>query len=90
LTLAKLDPKASSLPTEDELRKLSELSKTEIEELARLEAELAADPIALAATRRRAVACVRSAGWPSRLRIPTYPAGRSDKIRSVIPGYPAT
>ena len=24
------------------------------------------------------------------LRIPTYPAGRSDKIRSVIPGYPAT
>jgi hypothetical protein len=25
-----------------------------------------------------------------KLRIPTYPAGRSDKIRSVIPGYPAT
>jgi hypothetical protein len=24
------------------------------------------------------------------LRIPTYPAGRSDNIRSVIPDYPAT
>lgn len=59
LTLAKLDPKASSLPTEDELRKLSELSKTEMEELARLEAELAADPVALAATRRRAVAVLK-------------------------------
>jgi hypothetical protein len=26
----------------------------------------------------------------TKMRIPTYPAGRSDKIRSVIPGYPAT
>ena len=59
LTLAKLHPKASLLPTEDELRALSELSKTEIEELARLEAELAADPVALAATRRRAVAVLK-------------------------------
>ena len=25
-----------------------------------------------------------------RLRIPTHPAGRSDKIRSAIPEYPAT
>jgi hypothetical protein len=24
------------------------------------------------------------------LRIPTHPAGRSDNIRSAIPGYPAT
>lgn len=59
LTLAKLHPKVSLLPTEDELRALSELSKTEIEELARLEAELAADPVALAATRRRAVAVLK-------------------------------
>jgi energy-coupling factor transporter ATP-binding protein EcfA2 len=59
LSLAKLDPKASSLPTEGELRKLSELSKTEMEELARLEAELAADPVALAATCRRAVALLK-------------------------------
>jgi energy-coupling factor transporter ATP-binding protein EcfA2 len=59
LTLAKLHPKASLLPTEDELRALSELSKTEMEELARLDAELAADPVALAATRRRAVAVLK-------------------------------
>lgn len=59
LTLARLDPKASSLPTEDELRKLSELSATELEELARLETELAVDPVALAATRRRAVAVLK-------------------------------
>jgi energy-coupling factor transporter ATP-binding protein EcfA2 len=59
LTLAKLDPKVSSLPTEDELRKLSELSKSEMEELARLEVELAADPVALAATRRRAAAVLK-------------------------------
>lgn len=59
LMLAKLDPKASPLPTEDELRKLSDLSKTEMEELAQLEAELAADPVALAATRRRAVAVLK-------------------------------
>lgn len=57
--LAKLDPKASSLPTEDELRKLSELSNTEMEKPVRLEAELAADPVALAATRRRAVAVLK-------------------------------
>ncbi len=59
LTLARLDPKASSLPTEDELRKLTELSETEMDELARLEAELAADPVALVATHRRAVAVLK-------------------------------
>lgn len=56
LTLAKLDPKAPSLPSEDDLRKLSKLSEIELTELVRLEAELKADPVALAATRRRAVA----------------------------------
>lgn len=59
LTLAKLDPKAPSLPSEDDLRKLSVLSETELKELAQLEAELAADPVALAATRRRAVAVLK-------------------------------
>ncbi len=57
--LSKLDPKAPSLPSEDDLRKLSELSEIEFEELNRLEAELAADPVALAATRRRAVAVLK-------------------------------
>jgi hypothetical protein len=59
LTLAKLDPKAPSLPSEDNLRTLSELSEMELKELGRLEAELAADPVALAATRRRAVAVLK-------------------------------
>lgn len=59
LTLAKLDPKAPSLPREDDLRKLSELSEIELTELARLEAELAADPVALAATHRRTVAVLK-------------------------------
>ncbi|ARC37709.1 hypothetical protein A6J80_16230 [Paracoccus yeei] len=59
LTLAKLDLKAPSLPSEDDLRKLSTLSEIELTELARLEAELAADPVALAATRRRAIAVLK-------------------------------
>lgn len=59
LMLANLDAKAPSLPSEDDLRKLSELSETELTELARLEAELSADPVALAATRRRAVAVLK-------------------------------
>ena len=59
LTLAKLAPMAPSLPSEDHLRKLSELSEIELTELARLEANLAADPVALAATRRRAVAVLK-------------------------------
>lgn len=53
--LAKLDPKAPSLPSEEDLRNLSVLSEAEVTELARLEANLAADPVALAATRRRAI-----------------------------------
>lgn len=59
LTLAKLDSRAPSLPNEGDLRKLSELSDTELADLARLEANLAADPVALAATRRRAVAVLK-------------------------------
>ncbi|MCG6113356.1 MAG: AAA family ATPase [Paracoccus sp.] len=59
LALAKMDPKEPSLPSEEDLRKLSELSESELTELARLEAELAADPVALAATRRRAAAVLK-------------------------------
>lgn len=59
LMLACLDPKAASLPTEADLRKLSELADTDLAELTRLEAELAADPVVLAATRRRAVAVLK-------------------------------
>lgn len=59
LMLAKLDPKAPLLPSADDLRNLSELSDVELTELARLEAELAADPVALAATRRRAAAVLK-------------------------------
>jgi len=62
LTLAKLDPKAPSLPSEDEIRRLSELREPELAELARLEAELAADPVALAATRRRAITVLKRVG----------------------------
>jgi energy-coupling factor transporter ATP-binding protein EcfA2 len=62
LTLAKLDPKALSLPSEDEIRRLSELREPELGELARLEAELAADPVALAATRRRAITVLKRVG----------------------------
>ncbi len=62
LTLAKLDSRAPSLPTEDEIRRLSELSQPDLAELARLEAELAADPVALAATRRRAVTVLTRVG----------------------------
>jgi hypothetical protein len=36
---------------------------------------------------KKTIAAMKGWHW---LRIPTYPAGRSDKIRSVIPGYPAT
>lgn len=60
--LAKLDPAAPSVPGEEEIRRLSELDGSEVGELARLEAELATDPVALAATRRRAVAVLKRAG----------------------------
>lgn len=59
LTLAKLDPKGPSLPSEDEIRRLSEMSEPELAELTRFEAELAADPVALAATRRRAITVLK-------------------------------
>ncbi|MCQ1766781.1 AAA family ATPase [Neorhizobium galegae] len=59
LMLAKLDPKAPSLPSADDLRNMSELSDEELTVLARLETELAADPVALAATRRRAAAVLK-------------------------------
>ncbi len=59
LAIARLGPKASSVPSEEDFRKLSELSEGELKELARLEAELAADPVALAATRRRAAAVLK-------------------------------
>lgn len=59
LTLVKLDPKAPSLPSENEIRRLSDLKKPELAELAQLEAELAADPVALAAIRRRAVTLLK-------------------------------
>lgn len=62
LTLAKLDPKAPSLPSEVDLRELSELSEIELTELARLEGALAADPVALATTRRRAGAVLKRVG----------------------------
>jgi energy-coupling factor transporter ATP-binding protein EcfA2 len=60
--LAKLDPKTVSLPSEEDFRNLSELNEAELAELTRLEAELAADPVALAATRRRAVAVLKRVG----------------------------
>ncbi|WP_442772610.1 AAA family ATPase [Paenirhodobacter enshiensis] len=59
LALAKLDPKAPSLPSEEDLRKLSTLSEVEVLELTRLEAELAVDPVALAETHRRAAAVLK-------------------------------
>lgn len=62
IALAKLDPKAPTLPSEAELRNLAKLSELEIGELARLEAELASDPVALAAIRRRAIAVLKRAG----------------------------
>ena len=57
--LANLNSKAPLLPSEADLRTLSELSESELAELSRLEAELAADPVALAATRRRAVTVLK-------------------------------
>lgn len=62
LTLAKLDPKAPLLPNEDEIRRMSEVGEPELAELARIEAELAADPVALAATRRRAITVLKRVG----------------------------
>ncbi|WP_313336452.1 AAA family ATPase [Sphingobium yanoikuyae] len=80
LTLAKLDPKAPSLPTEDEIRRLSELSEPELTELARLEAELATDPVALAATRRRAITVLKRVGEV----LATLRDGLSDRVGEAI------
>lgn len=54
--LGSLNSKNSMLPTDDDLRRLAELSAEDVTELAILERELASDPVTLAATRRRAVA----------------------------------
>ncbi|WP_037094229.1 AAA family ATPase [Rhizobium leguminosarum] len=54
--LARLDPAKTDLPKADELNTLAELSDAERGELADLERELAADPMAMAAARRRMVA----------------------------------
>lgn len=62
LALAKLDPKSATLPSEEALRELARLSELETGELARLEVELASDPVALAATRRRAITLLTRAG----------------------------
>ncbi|MGV6873889.1 AAA family ATPase [Pseudochelatococcus sp. B33] len=80
LTLAKLDPKAPSLPSEDAIRRLSELREPELAELARLEAELAADPVALAATRRRAITVLKRVGEV----LATLRDGLSDKVGETI------
>lgn len=80
LTLVKLDPETSSLPSENEIRRLSELSEPELAELARLEAELAADPVALAATRRRAITVLKRVGEV----LTTLRDGFSDKVGETI------
>ncbi len=80
LALAKLDPKAPLQPSEDEIRRLSELSEPELAELARLEAELAADPVALAATRRRAITVLKRVGEV----LATLRDGLSDNVGEMI------
>ena len=60
--LAGLNSRSATLPTEDELRRLAELSETERADLVALEAELALDPVALAATRRRAITLLKRVG----------------------------
>lgn len=59
VALDKLDPKSHALPTEEEFRRLAELSENEHAELTALETELASDPVALAATRRRAITLLK-------------------------------
>jgi energy-coupling factor transporter ATP-binding protein EcfA2 len=53
--LAQLEAKSQTLPKKAELEKLAGLSEAELEELRALERKLAQDPVAQAATRRRAV-----------------------------------
>lgn len=52
--LTRFDPKSQSIPTKVEIEGLAGLSPLEIEELKALEHKLLQDPVALAATRRRA------------------------------------
>lgn len=80
LALTKLDTKAPSLPSEEEIRRLSELREPELAELARLEAELAADPVALAAIRRRAITVLKRVGEV----LATLRDGLSDKVDETI------
>jgi energy-coupling factor transporter ATP-binding protein EcfA2 len=54
--LARLDPASTDLPEAGELNALAELSEVERSELVDLERELATDPMAMAAARRRMVA----------------------------------
>ena len=51
--LARLDPKAPSVPTKAEVERLAGLTAAELEELQALERKLMQDPVAQAATRRR-------------------------------------
>lgn len=53
--LAQLEVKSQIFPTKAELEKLAGLSEAELEELKGLERKLAQDPVAQAATRRRAI-----------------------------------
>lgn len=52
--LARLDPRSRAVPSKEEIEKLAGLSEAEVEELRSLERKLVEDPIAMAATRRRA------------------------------------
>lgn len=52
-TLANLHAKSDTLPSADDLRALAALSEEEQQELVSLAAELASDPVAMAAVRRR-------------------------------------
>jgi energy-coupling factor transporter ATP-binding protein EcfA2 len=60
--LARLDQASATLPTGEELSRLAEFSEEEHAELKTLEAELSADPVAQAATRRRAIAVLKRVG----------------------------
>ncbi|WP_291365927.1 AAA family ATPase [Acetobacter sp. UBA5411] len=59
VALANLNTKNGALPTQDELQSLATLSQADRANLKALEAELASDPVALAATRHRAIKLLR-------------------------------
>ena len=60
--LARVEPHSQLLPTEQDLRTLANLADADRSELASLEAELASDPVALAAVRRRSAAVLKRVG----------------------------